>query len=96
MTPDEVEPGDHERDAGVTHPPDTEPLGPGTVLMTAAESVTTVALAGEVDISLAAELTEMSRAAVERGRPIQLDVRAVTFIDSTAIGYLVTLAGVRT
>ena len=53
---------------------------------------TVLLLAGDVDLSLSGDLDEACREAVALARPIRLDVSGVSFIDSTAIGYVVTVA----
>jgi anti-anti-sigma factor len=53
---------------------------------------TVVQLAGEIDLALADGLDLVAAQAVERGDPIRIDVSAVTFLDSTALGLFARLA----
>lgn len=78
--------------SGALPAPDLEPLELGAVSVTADPDVVVVRFVGEVDMSMAADLAEASREAIDLGRPIRLDVAAVTFIDSTAITYIVGMA----
>ena len=64
----------------------------GSVLLTPGVDETVLLLAGDVDLSLSGDLDEACREAIARARPIRLDVSGVSFIDSTAIGYVVTVA----
>jgi anti-anti-sigma factor len=69
-----------------------EPLGSGRVSLTGDEHATRVIFAGDVDLSMLSALTSVTREALARGVTIRLDVSQVTFIDSTAIGSIVSLA----
>ena len=64
----------------------------GSVVLRPGVDETVLLLAGDVDLSLSGDLDEACREAVARARPIRLDVSGVSFIDSTAIGYVVTVA----
>ena len=64
----------------------------GSVVLRPGVDETVVLLAGDLDLSLSGDLDEACREAIARARPIRLDVSGVSFIDSTAIGYVVTLA----
>lgn len=61
----------------------------------------TVALAGELDLASAPVLREVAEPAIDEGRPIVIDLRELTFIDSTGLGAIAGLerrardAGVR-
>ncbi len=64
----------------------------GSVVLRPGVDETVLLLAGDVDLSLSGDLDEACREAIARARPIRLDVSGVSFIDSTAIGYVVTVA----
>jgi anti-sigma B factor antagonist len=64
----------------------------GSVVLRPDMDETVLLLAGDVDLSLSGDLDEACREAIARARPIRLDVSSVSFIDSTAIGYVVTVA----
>ena len=49
----------------------------------------TVALAGELDLASAPVLREAAEPPIDEGRPIVIDLRELTFIDSTGLGVLV-------
>jgi anti-anti-sigma factor len=53
---------------------------------------TVVQLAGEVDLALAEGLEFVADQAIERGSPVRIDVSALTFLDSTALGLFAKLA----
>ena len=52
---------------------------------------TTVAVAGEVDLATAGEVADASRDALREG-PVRLDLRDVTFMDSSGVRMLDALA----
>ena len=58
------------------------------------DATATVTLRGEVDATLAARLAEVAARADVAGRPVVVDLAAVTFMDSTAIGFLLRLRSV--
>ena len=66
--------------------------GLGSVALRSDPDCTVVALAGEVDMALSADLASVVGEATATGGPIAVDVGDVTFIDSTAIGFIVQLA----
>lgn len=53
-----------------------------------------IVLSGEIDLQVAAELRESGDAAIAAagGRPVRIDMSAVTFLDSTGIGALVAIS----
>ena len=51
-----------------------------------------VTLSGEVDASLAPELERCVTEALAASRPVVVDATAVTFMDSTGLGFLARLA----
>ncbi len=53
---------------------------------------TVVRLCGDIDLSLSDELAAACSAALDRGLPLRLNLAAVTFIDSTALGFVARLA----
>src|SRR2546429_9707879 len=61
-------------------------------LITRPDGVLDVVLRGEIDYTNAGPVTDALRAAVERDRPvaIRVDLSAVTFLDSSGIGVLVS------
>jgi len=67
------------------------PMTPVT-LSTRRDGVLDVVLRGEIDYTNAGPVTDALRAAVERDRPvaIRVDLSAVTFLDSSGIGVLVS------
>lgn len=68
---------------------------PGSVdvrLVEGASTVVVVTLAGEVDAFLAPELERCVDEALALCRPVVVDAGAVTFMDSTGLGFLARLA----
>lgn len=53
---------------------------------------TVVRLRGDIDLSTSDQLSAVSASALARGLPVRLDLSAVTFIDSTALGFVARLA----
>ena len=49
-------------------------------------------LSGAVDVVVTRELTDAAHAAVEAGKPVEVDTRGVTFIDSSTVATLAWLA----
>ena len=60
-------------------------------VVTAAEARLRVVLRGEIDFANAAQIIQRIRQAIARHRPqaVEVDLSAVTFLDSTGIGVLV-------
>jgi anti-anti-sigma factor len=50
-----------------------------------------VEASGEVDLAVVADLLEVGRDGLSRGRAMCLDLRQVSFIDSTGLGALIVL-----
>lgn len=67
-----------------------EPIG--SVRVRNSTGRTELVLAGEVDMSLADELSAAVDEVLRLGRPIDVDVREVTFLDSSGLSKLVRLA----
>jgi anti-sigma B factor antagonist len=53
--------------------------------------VCVVAASGEVDLAVADELVDVASAGLQSASGLHLDLREVSFIDSTGLGALVTL-----
>jgi anti-sigma B factor antagonist len=68
----------------------SEPIGKVAVRTSAAR--TRLVLSGEVDMSLADELSAAVDDALALGLPVDVDVRHVTFLDSSGLSKLVRLA----
>jgi anti-anti-sigma factor len=51
-----------------------------------------VRLCGDIDLSTSDELSAVCASALERAVPVRLDLSEVTFIDSTALGFVARLA----
>jgi anti-sigma B factor antagonist len=51
-----------------------------------------IVLTGEIDASTAPDLSTAAMEALSTGRPIEVDCRYVTFMDSTGVGFLARLA----
>ena len=64
----------------------------GKVAVLSSPTRVRIALAGELDLACRSDLQEACRDARGYGLPIDLDVRDVTFIDSTAVTVLFALA----
>jgi anti-anti-sigma factor len=64
----------------------------GDVTLERRPDQTVVLLAGDVDLSLSDELSRACESAVDLALPIRLDLSAVTFVDSTALGFVARLA----
>jgi anti-anti-sigma factor len=65
---------------------------PGSVHVIIGGRKTRVVLTGEIDADLGADLLEASADAEEAGRPVEVDVQHVTFMDSTGVAFLARLA----
>ncbi|MFC4554540.1 STAS domain-containing protein [Georgenia faecalis] len=83
------------RDPNSTSAPGTgAPTGTesGSVHLMVAAERTRMVLSGEIDVSLSAELVEAVTEAEEAGRPVEIDARHVTFMDSSGVALLARLA----
>ncbi|MCK6210110.1 STAS domain-containing protein [Georgenia sp. EYE_87] len=60
----------------------------GTVALILTKTHVRLALAGELDLATKAELLEAVREAARHDRPVEVDARHVTFMDSSAIAAL--------
>ncbi|TNM69125.1 STAS domain-containing protein [Streptomyces sp. NP160] len=65
---------------------------PGSVHVILGSRKTRVVLTGEVDAELGQDLLEASADAEASGLPVEVDVRNVTFMDSTGVAFLARLA----
>jgi len=65
---------------------------PGAVRVEPAADVTRIVLVGEVDLVLRSDLQAVAADAAARGRPVEVDLSDVSFMDSTGVGFLVSLA----
>jgi anti-anti-sigma factor len=65
---------------------------PGGVSIRVEPGSVVVRLAGEIDLALSAELNAVAAEAIRADRPVRLEVAAVTFIDSAAVGFMAVLA----
>lgn len=68
------------------------PVDPGSVHVRFGPAVTTVVLTGEIDAELGPDLQEAADDALSTGRPVEVDSRLVTFMDSTGVAFLARLA----
>ena len=66
---------------------------PGAVEVILEQSHVLVLLTGEVDADLSADLADAAHAATDSGRPVDIDVSAVTFMDSSGVAFLARVAG---
>ncbi|ADG76085.1 anti-sigma-factor antagonist [Cellulomonas flavigena DSM 20109] len=64
------------------------------VTVEVADATVTVTLRGEIDATLAERLSDVASRADLAGRPVVVDLAAVRFMDSTAIGFLLRLRSV--
>lgn len=64
----------------------------GSVHMMVAPSRTRLVLSGEIDVALGPELSEAITEAERTGNPVEVDVRHVTFMDSSGVSMLARLA----
>lgn len=74
---------------GTAGPRATEP---GSVHVILGARKTRVVLTGEIDADLGHDLLDASADAEEAGRPVEVDVQHVTFMDSTGVAFLARLA----
>jgi anti-anti-sigma factor len=65
---------------------------PGEVALLTSPSRTRLVLSGEADMGIAKELGEAIGEAVQLGLPVDIDVRNVTFMDSSVLGALGSFA----
>ncbi len=65
---------------------------PGSVSVVARDGRAHVVLRGEVDLDLGDELLAATAAVLEQNRPVSIDARAVTFMDSTGVAFLARVA----
>ena len=65
--------------------------GAGEVYVAFEDAATLVSLAGDVDLVQGRELTAAAEDAIERGLPVRIDVARLTFLDSTAIGFIAAM-----
>jgi len=70
----------------------TAPGDPGSVHVMVAPSRTRIVLCGEIDAALGAELHEAAVDAEAARRPVEVDARRVTFMDSSGFTLLARLA----
>jgi anti-anti-sigma factor len=66
--------------------------GPGDASVFFDDDRTLILLSGEIDLALGDDLEYAGRDAIDRGAPIQVDLRRVSFIDSVGLGFLARLA----
>jgi anti-sigma B factor antagonist len=65
---------------------------PGSVHVLLDHDRTLVVLAGDVDATLAPDLIDASTDVSEAGKPVRIDTRNVTFMDSTGVSFLARVA----
>ncbi len=68
------------------------PQEPGSVHVLLGGRKTRVVLTGEIDAELGPDLVEAAADAEDAGRPVEVDVQHVTFMDSTGVAFLARLA----
>lgn len=68
------------------------PQEPGSVHVLLGDRKTRVVLVGEIDAELGPDLVEAAADAEGAGRPVEVDVQHVTFMDSTGVAFLARLA----
>lgn len=68
------------------------PQEPGSVHVLLGGRKTRVVLTGEVDAGLGPDLVEAAVDAEDAGRPVEIDVQHVTFMDSTGLAFLARVA----
>jgi anti-sigma B factor antagonist len=66
--------------------------GGGDVGVFADDGVTAIHLSGEVDTVLEPRMKLVCQEAIARGLPVRVDLSAVTFMDSSGLGFLAALA----
>lgn len=72
--------------------PRMSPEGEGSASVLLLPGRTRLVLAGEVDTSLGEELTRAVAEVEDAGLPVEVDVRNVTFMDSSVVSALASLA----
>jgi anti-anti-sigma factor len=72
--------------------PAARPADPGSVHVILGGRKTRVVLTGEIDAELGPDLIEAAADAEDAGRPVEVDVQHVTFMDSTGVAFLARLA----
>lgn len=77
-------------------PPSSQPversLDPGSVHVLFEPGTTRVVLTGEIDAELGPDLHQAADDALSTARPIEVDSRLVTFMDSAGVAFLARLA----
>lgn len=68
------------------------PADPGSVHVILGGRKTRVVLTGEIDAELGPDLIEAAAEAEDAGRPVEVDARYVSFMDSTGVAFLARLA----
>lgn len=66
---------------------------PGSVQVLEDDGTTVVVLGGEIDSDLARDLEQAARDVAAAGRPVRVDTRSVTFMDSAGLAFLARLCG---
>lgn len=66
---------------------------PGYVQVLQDDGVTVVVLGGEIDSDLGRDLAQAADEVAAAGRPVRVDTRAVTFMDSAGLAFLARLCG---
>lgn len=77
---------------GTPTPLDGQGTAPGDISVHLLADRTQLVFTGEIDVSLNAVLVSAVEEAITRGVPVDLDVSAVTFMDSAAIAMVARLA----
>ena len=70
----------------------TEAAEPGSLHLLLEDGRSLIILSGEIDASLRDDLHETADSATKQGKPIVVDARHVTFMDSTGVAFLARLA----
>ena len=68
------------------------PSEPGSVHVLLDQDRTMVVLAGDVDATLAPDLIDAAADVAEARKPVRIDTRNVTFMDSTGVSFLARVA----
>jgi anti-sigma B factor antagonist len=69
-----------------------EAAGGGAAAVSADGGRTVIRLSGEVDTVLEPRMRLLCQEAIDRGLPVRVDLSAVTFMDSSGLGFLAALA----
>jgi anti-anti-sigma factor len=64
---------------------------PGDVSVVFDDGVTLIILSGEIDLALSADLEDAGREVIDRGVPVQIDMRLVTFMDPVGVALVARL-----